>query len=303
MIEDPGTTRRPLRLVECGIEIGVRVKANRTVLPLDGVKMKIIGEILAGGKAEERGDVACAACRARAMQRAVNRARFFANVLHDVDFAALGPTDGTNVIPKHRESGPHSLPRWNFDARFETSIDLAEQILRLQASGRVIARDAVFGIGVRVFLRGYDEVAALELRVLRAIGIGLEFVVPPAVTTEVVCPFCGIRRGTIRPADLMAPDEGVARGRRRLERSASAAAERRKRQNEKKRDADETKYEESHLVRHFFSPSVPDCHSSAESSEIKRALEGALFAVNFLLELKDSVEQRLWPRRTTGHVK
>src|SRR5712692_8797432 len=130
--------------------------------------MKIVGEILAGGQAEGGGGVACSADGAGAMQRAVNDARLLADIFHDVDFAALGPADGADVIAKHPEGGPHSLPRGYFDAGFEAAVGLAEEALSLEAGRCVIAGDAV-AAGIRLSLRGDDEISALQLRVLRAI--------------------------------------------------------------------------------------------------------------------------------------
>src|SRR6267143_992593 len=61
-------------------------------------------------------------------------ARLLADVFHDVDFAALRPADGADVIAKHPESGPHSLPRASLDAGFEAAIGLAEKALSFEAS-------------------------------------------------------------------------------------------------------------------------------------------------------------------------
>src|SRR5229473_6275281 len=104
--------------------------------------MKIVGEILAGGQAEGGGGVACSADGAGAMQRAVNDARLLADIFHDVDFTALGPADGADVIAKHPEGGPHSLPCGYFYAGFEPAVGLAEEALGFEASGGVIPRCA-----------------------------------------------------------------------------------------------------------------------------------------------------------------
>ena len=86
--------------------------------------------------------------RAWAMQRTVNGARLFADVFHDVDLAALRPTDSGNIFAKHPERGPHALPFRNFDARFEAAVRLREEALCLEARGGVVTRYAV-GAGVR----------------------------------------------------------------------------------------------------------------------------------------------------------
>src|SRR5947208_6041905 len=148
MIEAPGASSGPLGLRERRVQIRIDVEADGPGLPLNGVEMKIIGEILAGGKAEGRAGIARLGDGAGAVERAVNRAGLLADIFHDVDFAALGPADRTDVIPKHPEGGPHSLSRGNFNARLETAIRLAEEALRFQTGGGVIARRAVAaGIG------------------------------------------------------------------------------------------------------------------------------------------------------------
>src|SRR6516225_6419551 len=122
MIEDPGAAGGPLGLSKSCIEIGVHIKTHRARLPLDGVNMKIIGECLAGRQCENGSSVAGAARRAWAVKRAMHRAGLPADILHDVDFATSGPAGGRDVIAKHPESGPHSLPRGNLDARFKATI-------------------------------------------------------------------------------------------------------------------------------------------------------------------------------------
>src|SRR5260370_25343431 len=109
------------------------------------------------------------------MQRSADYARLFANVLHNVYFAALGPADGADVFAEHPEGGPHSLPRGNLDAGFEAAVGLAEEALCFQASGGVIARHAIW-TGVGFFLRSYDEVSSLDLSVLGASRVVLKFV-------------------------------------------------------------------------------------------------------------------------------
>src|SRR5882672_4660152 len=134
VIENPGAAGGPLRRVECGAESGVDVKADSARYPFGRVEVKVIGKFLAGGQAEGRGGVARLADGARAMQRSVDGARLLADVFHDVDFAALRPADGADVIAKHPESGPHSLPRRSLDAGFEAAIGLAEKALSFEAS-------------------------------------------------------------------------------------------------------------------------------------------------------------------------
>jgi hypothetical protein len=73
----------------------------------------------------------------------MNQTGLFADVLHDVDFAALGPADGRNIVAQHPECGPHSLPRGNLDAGLEAAVGLREQALGLEARGREFPRDVI----------------------------------------------------------------------------------------------------------------------------------------------------------------
>src|SRR6266852_8605834 len=164
MIESPSAAGRPLRLGEGGVEIRIHVEADHPGFPLDSVKVKVGREILAGGKTVRRCGIACFGNGAGTVKRTVDRAGFPSDIFHYVDFAASGPVDGSDVVAKHPESGPHSLPCGNFDACFEAAIGLAEKALGLEAGGSVITRNAIGGIGVGFIESSYDEVSSLDLR-------------------------------------------------------------------------------------------------------------------------------------------
>lgn len=94
----------------------------------------------------------------------------------------------------------------NFDAGFKAAERLRVETLRFQPSGSVLAGDVV-GAFVIFFARSDDEIAAFDVRVLRAVRVGLEFVVTPATTTEVVGPFFRIGRGAVRSVEFVGPNE------------------------------------------------------------------------------------------------
>src|SRR5260221_12017217 len=205
MVESPSATGGPLGLCEGGVEIRVHVEAHRPGFPLDSVKMKIGGETLACGKTERRGGIARFGNGAGTVERTVDRARLLADVFHDVDFAASGPVDGSDVVAEHPESGPHPLSCGNFDAGFEAAVGLAEEALSFEASRGVVAHGAATA-GVRGLVhRGNDQVATLHLSILRKVCIALEFIVAPAVATGVVSPFGRVGSSTIG-VELIAPD-------------------------------------------------------------------------------------------------
>src|SRR5260370_27747102 len=150
--------------------------------------MKIGCEILAGGKTERRGGVARFGNGAGTMERTMDRARLLADIFHDVDFAASGPVDGSDVVAEHPESGPHPLSGRNLDTGFEAAVSLAEAALSFEGSRGVVAHGAAT-TGVRgLGHRGNDQVATLHLSILRKVGIALEFVVAPTVAAGVIRP-------------------------------------------------------------------------------------------------------------------
>lgn len=174
MIEDPGSAGGPLGLRKRSVKVRVHIKANDAGLPFDGVEMKGVRKVLGSGKAEGSCCVAGATDCAGAVKRAVDRTGLFADVFHDVDFAALGPIARRDVTPQHPERGPHSLPCGDLDARFKAAVGLAEETLRFQAGGSVIARCVIRARkGSGFLLRGDDQVPAPDVRVLHSIGVAL----------------------------------------------------------------------------------------------------------------------------------
>src|SRR5277367_2176 len=141
------------------------------------------------------------------MQGTMNPSGFFANIFHDVDFAALRPARGRNVFSEHPERGPDSLPFRDFYSRFEAAVSLRKKILCFESGGGVVAR---YAIGARegFFLRGDDEIASFDARVLGVIGVGLEFVVAPAFAADVVGPFFGVWRRAVWAVEFVAPSQG-----------------------------------------------------------------------------------------------
>src|ERR1700722_19214038 len=205
MIENPFTASGPVGGAEGGVEIGVDVEADDVGGPFDSEDVEVVGEVLASGEGENRGEVAGVRGGARAVQGAVEFAGFLADVFHNVDFTALGPAYGGDVFSEHPEGGPHALAFGDFDAGFDATVGLGEEALRFQAGGSVVAGDAVGG-GVDFLLRGDDEIAFFDVGVFGAVGIGLEFVIAPTFAAQVVSPFGGIGRGTVGRGEFIAPD-------------------------------------------------------------------------------------------------
>ena len=149
-------------------------------------------------------------------------ARLSADILHDVDFAALGPANGGNVVAQHPESRPHALPRWNLDARFKPAVSLIEKTLRFDPRRSVTVHRAVATSVAWLLTSCKDEIPALDLGVLSQVGVTLEFLVAPALSARIVIPFGGIWSGTIGAIELIAPDEGITIARRRRLKSGAA---------------------------------------------------------------------------------
>jgi hypothetical protein len=220
MIEDPGSgdfrrrgscrgagqDDRGLRR-ERGEKCLVYVEADFGGFPLDCVDVESVGEIFAAGETCGRSEVGGGTVGERAVDGAVNCGRLFTDVLHDVDLAALGPADRVDIIAEHPEGGPDALAFGDFDARLETSESLGEEALRFQARGCVFAGDVV-GAFVLFFARGDDEIAVFDVGVLATICVGLEFVVAPAATAEIVSPFFWVGKGAVGGVEFVGPDQG-----------------------------------------------------------------------------------------------
>src|SRR5229473_306875 len=93
------------------------------------------------------------------MKRAVHDRRFLADIFHDVDLAASGPADGTDVVTQHPECRPETLAVGNFNSRLKPSVGLSELILSEQSGRSVVASYAV-GPG-KGFLERFDYQQAL----------------------------------------------------------------------------------------------------------------------------------------------
>jgi hypothetical protein len=66
----------------------------------------------------------------------------------------------------------------------------------------------VIGAFVVFLASGDDEIAVFDVGVGGAICVGLELVVAPAATAEVVGPFFGVGSGAIGGVEFVGPDEG-----------------------------------------------------------------------------------------------
>jgi hypothetical protein len=66
----------------------------------------------------------------------------------------------------------------------------------------------VIGAFVILFAGGDDEIAVFDVGVFAVICVGLEFVVAPAASAEVVGPFLGVGSGAVGGVEFVGPDEG-----------------------------------------------------------------------------------------------
>src|SRR5262245_58386733 len=110
------------------------------------------------------------------------------DVLHDVDLAALRPTDRLDVAAKHPEGGPDTLTPGNPDACFDPTISARKESLRLESARRVETLPVPARVGRRRWLRerGDHQVAiSVERHVLCARRVELSFLVAEAVSSGV----------------------------------------------------------------------------------------------------------------------
>src|ERR1051326_8606647 len=135
------------------------------------------------------------------MDGGVDYERLTPYVLHDVDLPALGPAGGCSVDSHHPERGPHPLAGGQLHSGFDAAVFDRKLGQRFEARGSVLA-----GPG----LARYDDQisGAIQIRVLVAAGIVLEFLIAPAAGAEVEDPLVRVRRSAGWPVKLVTPDQG-----------------------------------------------------------------------------------------------
>src|SRR5207247_8098766 len=109
-----------------------------------------------------------------AMHRPVHPAGFLADVLHDVDLAAGGPTNRVAVVAQQPEGGPQALPARDLNPCLHAAVPPRAQTLGLQSGRRVVTAAERLGASLD------DQVAAFDTRVLGAVGVELGLGGPPA---------------------------------------------------------------------------------------------------------------------------
>src|SRR5215471_18396512 len=71
----------------------------------------------------------------------VYRPRFLADILHDIDLAAVGPS--SRFVAHHPKSRPKPLPRWDLDARLEAAVALGKLAFGVDACRSVTTGDVI----------------------------------------------------------------------------------------------------------------------------------------------------------------
>src|SRR5215471_4140586 len=137
---------------------------------------------------------------------------FPADVFHNVDLTASRPARSVDIVAKHPECRPDPLAERYFYPGFNAAVFLLEFAFRQQPGRRVVATDSVLtSEGLVDYL--YDQVAApIQISILSAAGVGLEFVVSPAIAADIVTPLSRIRLGPCWPIELIGPGKYPALG-------------------------------------------------------------------------------------------
>src|ERR1035438_10161075 len=151
--------------------------------------MEVVGELLSFGKRVCAGERVAIGIP-RAVQAAVLDSWLLADVLHDVDLAAVGPTDSVDVRTHRPESRPDARPVRELDAGFDLAISGGELTFGLET-----ARGVVTGF---VFQSANHQMTlAVLMNIFERVRVRLQFVISPtlAVVTEIIDPFGSIRRG------------------------------------------------------------------------------------------------------------
>ena len=72
------------------------------------------------------------------MDRAVRRARRVPDVFHNIDFAAAGPADSSDVVAHHPDRGPNSLASRQLRAHFDAAVLPRDFAQRFDRGGGVV---------------------------------------------------------------------------------------------------------------------------------------------------------------------
>src|SRR5580704_11587984 len=123
VLVNPLRSFRQVGVCASRVSMIVDVETNHVRFPLNREKMKVVGKALIICKW-----VGCAnavpAGISGTVDRAVDDRGFLADILHDVDLAAVGPARFVDIGAEHPEGGPDSLSTRYLNARLESSIGL-----------------------------------------------------------------------------------------------------------------------------------------------------------------------------------
>src|SRR5258706_9940985 len=211
MIKDPCFAGE-LRVRRCDrlVQETIDVKPHDVRLPLDGEGVEIVGKLLTIRQSVGR-PYAVPARVTWSMKGAVNYRRFFPDVFHDVDFAAIGPACRIYIVAQHPKGRPEALTVRNLNSRLKPSVGLAELILREQSRRSVITIEAI-GTGKTFFERFDNQEPTFEIRVRSPARIGLKLVVAPAIPANIEGPLARINRGAVGTIELVGPHQAPNRG-------------------------------------------------------------------------------------------
>src|SRR5262249_1323894 len=157
------------------------IKAYDLGFPFDGKEVEAVAKAALGKSI--RGSQRSRAGIAGAVQGAANGAGFPADVFHDVNLTASGPTDGGDIVAEKPESRPNAAAGGDLDASFEAAVFLSEESPRGEAPGSEMTANAV--AASELFLESFnDQIAAFEMDVLGPRSVGFQLVVSPAVAAS-----------------------------------------------------------------------------------------------------------------------
>src|SRR6516165_8215060 len=123
MVVDPlGSCRQVLRLAGLQQNI-IYVPANGFRIPFHGIYMKVVAKP-SFARQLKRVPNALRAGITGAVNGPVYRPRFLADILHDIDLAAIGPS--SRLVAHHPKSRPKPLPSADLDARLEAAVALGK---------------------------------------------------------------------------------------------------------------------------------------------------------------------------------
>ncbi len=125
------------------------------------------------------------------VERSIDMGRVFANIFHNVDFTASGPSDLANVLAEEPEGGPDALTHWELCSSFDFTVGSEELVSCYHSSRCITIATIVLSVSLN------HKVAACDERVFTSISVVFELIVALSDRASLERPFALVDIATI----------------------------------------------------------------------------------------------------------